>query len=242
MRRVLTHPPSWLWQSALSALLCSAGVAWASADNPKANEQGIGPVPLLSIAIESRREGDSRMTWKIQKVVYADGLTILALAGLQFEEALGLSVVLIDPPPVALFGNESVPESKTTPTSIQRNETDAQKVGNISRSDIAGISEKRLPGEPARAEIQIKNVLFDLNDLNQKDSQALATVPDCDRGRRRAIVFIRPKQTARTFNLDFKRASELSQYGRAACLRWDGFPPEVEGAARSSSQTSVPSL
>lgn len=39
------------------------------------------------------------MTWKIQKVIYADGLTILALAGLQFEEALGLSVVLLDPPP-----------------------------------------------------------------------------------------------------------------------------------------------
>lgn len=194
-------------------MLCAASLAWASPDNPVPTAQAVAPVPLLSSFIESRREGDSRMTWKIQKVVYADGFTILALAGLQFEEALGLSVVLLDPPPPTQLATETVPKL-----------------------------EKRLPGEPARAEIQIKNMLFDLNDLNQKDSQALATVPDCDRGRRRAIVFIRPEQTARTFNLDFKRASELSQYGRAACLRWDGFPPEVEGSARSSSQTSAPSL
>lgn len=182
------------------------------------------------------------MTWKIQKVVYADGLTILALAGLQFEEALGLSVALIDPPPSTLLANETVPELKTSSTSVQRNESNSEKVGNMIRSDIAGLSEKRLPGEPARAEIQIKNVLFDLDDLRQKDSQALATVPECDRGRRRAIVFIRPHQTARTFNLDFKRAVKLSQYGRAACVRWDGFPPEVGGDARTQSQTSVPSL
>ncbi|MBM3381580.1 MAG: hypothetical protein FJY29_03970 [Betaproteobacteria bacterium] len=198
MRGVLTQTRKLRGAALLSLLAAFPWVALAAEPTP---QPVVLDVPLSSSEIGSVREEDSLMTWKIQKFLYNDGTILATVAGIQFEEALGLSVVVIDPPPAEVA--EKLPSTTL---------------------DITGGAEKKLPGESPRAEIQIRNLLVELSDLARPESETRAALPTCERGGRRAVVFVRPAQTARTFGIDTPRATELSKYGRAACLRWNGIP------------------
>ncbi len=226
MRGVLTQPGKGLARAVLGLLGLSPLLCLAA---EPAAQLATATVPLASAETSSVRQPDALMTWKIQKLHYTDGAAIVTVAGVQFEEALGLSVVVIDPPPAELAQRLSAPaksaESQSTTGSGQPSLPATQAPQTL--FDISNSSEKRLPGEPPRAEIQIKNLLVDLNELTKPDSANRSFVPECERGARRAVVFVRPAQTARIFELGSARAIELSQYGRAACLRWDGIPEKI---------------
>lgn len=203
MRRVLTQTVKYSCAVAFCAVLPGFGNGFASetaqvnanapAETQPAPAQAASLTKLELLPIRSEfinvRENDSLMTWKIQKFHYIDGTSVSTVAGIQFEEALGLSVMVLDPPGAA-------------------------------------VEEKRPPGENAQAEIQVKNLLVDLKLLSEKDPAALGALPACDHGSRRAVVFIRANQTARTFGLSAAKAATLTQYGRAACLSWNSLPIE----------------
>ncbi|MEN9529034.1 MAG: hypothetical protein RI932_907 [Pseudomonadota bacterium] len=199
MRGVLTQIRNWAGAPVIGLLTACPFIALGAEPTPPAVVQ---PVTLSTTDISDIREPDSLMSWKIQKFQYVDGTALVTVAGVQFEESLGLSVVVLDPPPTELL----------QPTT---------------QLDISKSSEKRLPGEPPRAEIQVKNLLVELNELALPASTTLASVPECERGARRAVVFLRSAQTARIYALDSGRAARLTRYGRAACLRWDGIPEKL---------------
>jgi hypothetical protein len=189
--------------------------------------QNLAPVrsvPVREQSFENRREDASRLTWKLHKIVYADGVSVLTLAGLQFEEALGLSVVVVDPPPLELFSpisfnapaepsntqvGLSAPSATTVPPTI---------------NDIPSDFDARLAGEAARADLQIRNLLVPLDELKNKDSLISKNLPACAQGQRRAVAFIRAHQVARSLEVSRERAETLSKFGRAACVKWNGFP------------------
>lgn len=76
-------------------LMLPAGAASASSiESNQKTEEVI--VPVKYRALESQRSEGSLMTWIVQKTTYEDNLVTLRLAGVQFEDAFGLSVVMLD--------------------------------------------------------------------------------------------------------------------------------------------------
>lgn len=220
-------------------LLGQNPIAAASSIPPKNAPTEPPALQITEANFEIRREGGSRLTWTLQRLLLANGNSILTLAGLQFEEALGLSILVLDPPPMELFSTQG----HAVEGELKALESNQLKPSKF-REDIPSSNEKRLPGEPARADIQLKNIVVDLKDLLSLAGQTpgLKELPACDKGRRRAVAFIRPGQMARQLDLDIFRATELSRYGRAACVRWDDFPPESTPQTKNSNQSEFPHL
>jgi hypothetical protein len=198
-------------------------------------------VALREQTFEDRRDDDSRLTWKLQRFVYTDGTTVLTLAGLQFEEALGLSVVVVDPPPAALLSRPmSVTSEPPAKDNTELTQTSEAPTGRM-LSDIPSMDDSRLPAEAARADLQLRNLLIPLADLKKKDSTGVEVLPACAQGQRRAVAFIRAHQLARMLEISNERAEMLSTWGRAACVKWNGFPKQknqlkTEGQSVSLSQ------
>lgn len=219
----------------------SLGIAQPDAETGTKSPAAVQTVTLQEQSFEDRREEDSRLTWKLQKLVYTDGTTVLTLAGLQFEEALGLSVVVVDPPPAALL-NRPVSSSSEQPAKDNTGLTQSNEVrAGRMLSDIPSMDDSRLPAEAARADLQLRNLLIPLADLKNKGSTVADILPACAQGQRRAVAFIRAHQLARVLEISEERAETLSTWGRAACVKWNGFPEQknqlkTEGQSVSLSQ------
>jgi len=223
VKRLLTHTSeaSALRFLTLLPLFLALPKVSSAADTTMGIATGNPPsnVRIKERTFEQRREPDSRLTWVVQKTTFEDGLTVVTLAGAQFSDALGLALILVD---------DVTPQ----PLSERTRQT---------LEDIPPNGEKRLPGEAARIDLQLRNVLLDLKEL-KSGSVGLQSVPQCEQGRRRGVLFLRANQTGRVLELSPEQADTLTRWGRAACVRWDGFPmADLPHEAKTQNQTAVQS-
>lgn len=169
------------------------------------------------------------MTWVVQKTIYEDDSAVTTLAGVQFEEAFGLSVVLID---------DVAPKDSAAPLSRPQSPapTPSKKL-----EDVTSLNDNLVTDEPAQLQLQMRSLLVDLNDL-RNSAATRATVPSCENGRRRAVVFLRPEQLKRQLMLNPEDSTLWSRFGRAACVRWNKFPSESAQLSKSPFQTDAPFL
>jgi len=183
---------------------------------------------IVSRDFESRRANDSTMTWVVQRTSYEDGLTVLTLAGVQFEEALGLTVAIVDDvvPQSRLVKRQTAAASE--PVSGDKSAPIAQSAAPVvidiskTSSDMPALSNL----EPHKVMLTVRNQLIPLDELSQQPSLR-HSLPFCTSGARRAVVFLRPAQLQRQLQLTHQQAAEWSRYGLAACVQWTGFPDNV---------------
>ncbi|MEN9824277.1 MAG: hypothetical protein RI953_22 [Pseudomonadota bacterium] len=229
VKRVLTHVG---WKKGDARLLTAiigltvgltVGVARASSSEATTGPAGEQLVKIRSQAFENRRFGDETMTWVVQKTIYEDGLTVMTLAGAQLEESFGLTVALVDEVMPANF--EVVTQSKAVePALLQRNTTLEDGFKNPD-NDISGT--------PPRLHLNLRSLLVDVGDLKEKP-KLRQTLPLCENGQRRAIVYLRSAQLSRQLELSASDAQKLSRLARAACVRWEGVPAESPAGSNDS--------
>ncbi|NDE77083.1 MAG: hypothetical protein EB039_13645 [Proteobacteria bacterium] len=213
------------WATGLLAVVGTliTGVALADGPEPSANPAGEQLVKIRSQSFENRRFGDETMTWVVQKSLYEDGLTVLTLAGLQFEESFGLTVALLD---------DVVPTN--VETSAQKNgENPAQLPTNKTIEDGFRNPDNEISGNPPRLQLKVRSLLVDVGELKEKPILR-QTVPLCENGQRRAIVYLRAAQLGRQLDLSASDAQKLSRLARAACVRWEGVPATSNAAEKDS--------
>ncbi|MEN9808468.1 MAG: hypothetical protein RLZZ488_35 [Pseudomonadota bacterium] len=228
MKRLLTHQTALrvligLW---LGCLPTPVRYAFAAEEDKKPAEMA---VKIKSRTFESHREADSTMTWIVQKTDYDDGLRVLTLAGVQHEDAYGLSVVLLD---------DVTPQKHTTTVAIKEGEK-SEHTAFINLSDNIESSEEISDQGPARLQLQIRSLLVNMADLRQQ-AEVKESVPMCSGKNRRAVAFLRPAQLQRQLNLTAEESKVWSRFGRAACVRWSRLP-EAQTSAKTADQTVAPS-
>lgn len=171
------------------------------------------------------------MTWIVQKTDYDDGLRVLTLAGVQHEDAYGLSVVLLD---------DVTPQKHTTTTAATADSGKGESAAFVSLSDNINGSGENSGQVPAQLQVQIRSLLVNMADLRQR-GEVKESVPACSGKNRRAVAFLRPAQLQRQLNLTAEESQQWSRFGRAACVRWNRLP-EPELSAKTVDRIAAPSL
>ncbi|MFZ9521217.1 MAG: hypothetical protein ACO3A4_12145 [Silvanigrellaceae bacterium] len=236
MKRVLTHFRRNRGVTRLLPALFAmiGGVAQAEDSTTASNPSVDQVVKVRSQTFENRRFGQETMTWVVQKTEYEDGTTVLTLAGAQFEESFGLTVALLD---------EAVPTKTEAllPTGASE-QASGQKPTVI--EDGFKNPDNETSGSSPRLHVNLRSLLVDIVELKQKPALK-QTIPLCENGQRRAIVYLRAVQLGRQLELNTDDAQTLSRLARAACVRWEGVPSTISEsevvALKNSSQTAVPS-
>lgn len=212
VKRLLTHlqvyRPGWTLAGLVAC--CTSAGGWAA--EPQAQDGKATPpevvVKIKAREFENRRAKDATLTWVLQNTTYEDGLRVITLAGVQFEENFGLTAVLLD---------DVAPEKTTRP---QHTESQAQPVPP--RAPMVDGAENT-SDEPPVIQVQLRSLVVNVNELRSQ-AATRQSVPACDNDRRRAVVFIRPEQLRRQLEVSIEEAEKWTRFGRAACLRWESFP------------------
>lgn len=186
-------------------------------------------VKTLSRSFESHREANSTMTWILQKTDYDDGLRVLTLAGVQHEDAYGLSIVLLD----------DVTPQKHTATIATKDGEKSEKTAFVSLTDNIDSRDEISAQGPARLQVQVRSLLVNMADLRQQ-AEVKESVPSCPGRSRRAVVFLRPAQLLRQLDVTAEESKLWSRFGRAACVRWSRLP-EPQMSAKTADRTVSPS-
>lgn len=190
--------------------------------SPVANTQ----VKIKLRSFEQRRAPDGTMSWIIQKTLYEDGTQVLTPAGVQFEEALGLSVLILDDvlPTIQRF---DVPVEPKATVAAENNAVEVQPATQASASQTFEDNPETPPEAASNMKpefrIHLRSLLVDLADLRSNDLTR-TLVPRCENGRRRAVVFLRAAQLGRQMALESDEAQRWSKFGRAACVQWNYMP------------------
>ncbi|NBX16962.1 MAG: hypothetical protein EBR09_06305 [Proteobacteria bacterium] len=190
--------------------------------------------PVKMVKIESRSyeritPSGSQMTWIIQNTLYDDGTRVITPAGVQFENSFGLSVVVLD---------EVSPRETPAPAEMTQIKPAATQGGQLPSAlleDKPELPVATFSAEVPEFNLQLRSLLIDLKDLSSEDP-AKPAVPSCDKGRRRAVAFLRAEQLGRELQLEKSEAEKWSRYGRAACVQWNTLPqlPVTKTAVRTS--------
>lgn len=175
---------------------------------------------------EQRRAADGSMTWIIQKTLYEDGTQVVTPAGVQFEDALGLSILILD---------DVLPRSQRVDVPVEPQATAAaENKAIVAQPAAQGSASQTFEDNPVTPpestsnmkpefRIQLRSLLVDITDLRGNDL-ARTLVPRCENGRRRAVVFLRAAQLGRQMELETEEAQRWSKFGRAACVIWNYMP------------------
>jgi guanyl-specific ribonuclease Sa len=135
---------------------------------------------------------------------------------------------VIDPPPQEIF-NEAI----NALAAVSREEK-----SNITELPFKDIP-SRTPDTPSAASpkvtLQLRATSVKMADLVAAKDDILKQISDCGPMRRRAVAFIRPEAVEKRLNVLPERALEWTQYGRAACIDWNGLP---DPSLKSSDQTA----
>ncbi len=183
-------------------------------------------VKIKARNFEQRRATDGTMTWIIQKTLYEDGTQVLTPAGVQFEDALGLSVLILDDV-LPRSQRVDVPVEPQATAAAENKAIVAQPAAQASTSQTFEDNPETPPESTSNMKpefrIQLRSLLVDVTDLRSNDL-ARTLVPRCENGRRRAVVFLRAAQLGRQMEIESEEAQRWSKFGRAACVQWNYMP------------------
>lgn len=189
------------------------------------------PVQTMTPEFMAVKNTESKTLWLIEKYNFQGKSLVLSLAGIQSEDPLGLSVLVLEPPPRDVFAKAfriaNPSEQKTT----QENTLPLKDVPNPAR----GYSTPQVP----RLTLHLRATAIKLSDLQAARKELLQQVGECGPIQRRAVAFIRPEAIVSRLKIPRERAVEWSSYGRAACVEWSDIP---DAPIKSSDQTSVQPL
>lgn len=229
VKRLLTHPtPLCLLASLWLGLLPAWGLQALASEGEQKTAEVL--VKIKNRTFVPHRETDSTMTWIVQKTDYEDGLRILTLAGVQHEDAFGLSVVLLD---------DVTPQKQTVTFSTMESEKLAS-AAMVSVADNMTIPDELSVQLAPQLHVQIRSLLVNLADLRQQ-GETKESVPSCSGKSRRAVVFLRPAHLQRQLNLNSEAALQWTRFGRAACVRWSRLPETMEPSSKIEARSAAPS-
>lgn len=209
-------------------------------------------LPSVTTTYEQLRNPNAPTVWTIEHVTVQGRSLLLSLAAVQPQDSLGLSVVVVDPPPEALL-NQVTARIQTTGNAQSSENSPIKDVPALTVATAAGPS---MPHEPnmgaerprtsgtdqqisPQITLHLKSTSIRLADLESTQAEIIKKLPKCGAGTRRAVAFIQPDAVKNLLNISASRAREWSQFGRAACLGWTGLP---ESQVKNSTQTATQPL
>lgn len=170
---------------------------------------------------------ESKTLWLIESYKLQGKHMLLSLAAIQARDPLGLSVVVLDPPP-----NDILNEALKSLTLAEQGMS-SQSI-DLPVKDIPDRNSKKNRFTTPRVRLQLRATAVNLADIATAQMEVVQQITGCGPNKRRAVAFIRPEAIEKHFNIGSDRAREWSQYGRAACVDWNTLPdPDIKSSDRT---------
>jgi hypothetical protein len=240
-----------LLHSGAVVFLLPLGLSAPAIAHAEATQATSGPkLPARSVVTttyEQVRNPEAPTLWTLEHLSLQGRSLLLTLAAVQPRDSLGLSVVVVDPPPQALLTRAMV-GSQTAGANHPLVDLPSATIGTTAGSTVgtqpmtsAGLSSSASPEKQTSPQITLylKSTSIRLSDLEGAQTDIINQLPKCGTGTRRAIAFIQPEAIQKRLNISPSRAREWSQFGRAACLEWTGLP---ESQVKTLPQTATQPL
>lgn len=216
-------------------LICGgvSALAHAHAASEAPDHSAFQPLPSVSPAMLIPEYEDiailnSKTVWVIEKFKFQNESLLLSLAAIRTEDPLGLSVLVLDPPPQELIYKalrSALIESRIkTPTE------------HLPLKDVSNSASGKTDAPLPHALLHLKSTSIRLADIASAQDAVLQAVANCAPGMRRAVAFVHPMALEQSLGISADRAAEWSQYGRAACIEWNALPDSM---VKSHAQTET---
>jgi hypothetical protein len=208
--------------------LCSFLATNGSASPKEGQLASTAQANALETVLEPVVNAESKTLWLIENYSFQGKSLLLSLAGLQAQDPLGLSVVVLDPPPQTKI-NEAMSALKTA------SQGQAPAKTGLPLKDVSNAAQGAGNPTSPKVTVHLRATTIKMADIEVAKKDLTQHMAPCGPTQRRAVAFIRSEDIVKHLNVTTERALEWSQYGRAACVEWNALP---DPSPKSSDQTA----